>query len=84
MFDWLLWFTHLENSKPLALVLFFGAFCGILIYVFTGKNRAKRLESYKRIPFDEEELPQPEPHDFARGNPRARIETQSRKVMDNE
>jgi cbb3-type cytochrome oxidase subunit 3 len=77
MFDWLLWFTHLENSKPLALVLFFGAFCGILVYVFTGKNRAKRLESYKHIPFDEEESPQPEPHDFAPGNQWARIETQS-------
>ncbi|MDG4549254.1 MAG: cbb3-type cytochrome c oxidase subunit 3 [Candidatus Contendobacter sp.] len=84
MFDWLLWFTHMENSKPLALVLFFGAFCGVLIYVFTGKQRAKRLESYKYIPFDDEESRQPEPHDFARGDPRARIETQSRKVMDNE
>ncbi len=83
MFDWLLWFTHMENSKPLALVLFFGAFCGVLIYVFTGKQRAKRLESYKYIPLDDEE-PRPEPHDFARDDPRARIATQSRKVMDNE
>ncbi|MFZ1641640.1 MAG: cbb3-type cytochrome c oxidase subunit 3 [Candidatus Contendobacter sp.] len=84
MFDWLLWFTQMEHSKPLALVLFFGAFCGILIYVLTGKNRAKRLESYKYIPFDEEEPRQPELHGFARGNQRARIETQSRKVTDNE
>ena len=37
MFDWLMWFTHMENSKPLALVLFFGAFCGILIYVLHGQ-----------------------------------------------
>ena len=67
MFDWLLWFTSMEHSKPLALVLFFGAFCGILIYVFTGKNRAKRLESYKYIPFDEKEEPQrPELHGSAR------------------
>ena len=84
MFDWLMWFTHMENSKPLALVLFFGAFCGILIYVFTGRQRAKRLESYKYMPFDEEEPQQSEHGDFARGKPRARIETQSRKVMDNE
>ncbi|MDG4554804.1 MAG: cbb3-type cytochrome c oxidase subunit 3 [Candidatus Competibacter sp.] len=84
MFDWLMWFTHMENSKPLALVLFFVAFCGILIYVFTGKQRAKRLESYKYMPFDEEEPQQSEHRDFARGLPRARIETQSRKVMDNE
>ena len=74
MFDWLLWFTSMEHSKPLALVLFFGAFCGILIYVFTGKNRAKRLESYKYMPFDEEASQQPELHGFARDEQRARIE----------
>lgn len=78
MFDWLLWFTSMEHSKPLALVLFFGAFCGILIYVFTGKKRAKRLESYKYIPFDEEEAPQrPELQGFARDDQRARIETKT-------
>lgn len=54
MFDWLMWFTHMENSKPLALAIFLGAFCGILIYVLTGKQRARRLESYKYMPFDEE------------------------------
>jgi cbb3-type cytochrome oxidase subunit 3 len=54
MFDWLTWFTHMENTKPLALVLFFAAFCGILIYVFTGRQRARRLESYKYIPFQDE------------------------------
>jgi cbb3-type cytochrome oxidase subunit 3 len=57
MSDWLLWFTSMENSKPLALLLFFGAFCGVLLYVFTGKRRTRRLESYKYIPFDDE--PQP-------------------------
>jgi hypothetical protein len=78
MFDWLMWFTHMENSKPLALTIFLGAFCGILIYVLTGKQRAQRLESYKYIPFDEDE-PQPsELPGFARDNQRARIETQSR------
>ncbi len=54
MFDWLLWFTRMENSKPLALLLFFGAFCAIVIYVFTGRHRTQRLESYKHIPFDDE------------------------------
>ena len=89
MFDWLLWFTSMEHSKPLALVLFFGAFCGILIYVFTGKKRARRLESYKYIPFDEEEPQRPGLQGFARDDDqRARIatnkNTRSRKVMDNE
>ncbi|MFZ1494726.1 MAG: cbb3-type cytochrome c oxidase subunit 3 [Candidatus Competibacter denitrificans] len=77
MFDWLLWFTRMENSKPLALVLFFGAFCGILIYVFTGKRRAKRLESYKYIPFDDDGPPQSDSSWSGR-------QPQSRKVMDNE
>ena len=77
MFDWLLWFTSMEHSKPLALVLFFSAFCGILIYVFTGKKRAKRLESYKYIPFDEEEPRQSELDGFARENQRARIARKS-------
>ncbi len=55
MFDWLLWFTRLENSKIFALVLFFTLFCVILIYVYTGKKRAKRLESYKYIPLQDDE-----------------------------
>lgn len=85
MFDWLMWFTHMENSKPLALVIFLSVFCGILLYVFTGKQRTRRLESYKYMPFDEEDEPPPsELNGFARDNQRARIETQSRKVTDNE
>ena len=45
------WLSNMENTKPLALVIFFVVFVGILIYVFTGKKRSKRLESYKHIPF---------------------------------
>ncbi|MEZ5584238.1 MAG: cbb3-type cytochrome c oxidase subunit 3 [Candidatus Competibacteraceae bacterium] len=55
-----------------------GAFCGILIYVLTGKQRARRLESYKYIPFDDDEPQSSELHDFARDDRQARIETQSR------
>jgi cbb3-type cytochrome oxidase subunit 3 len=69
MFDWLLWFTRMENSKVFALVLFFTTFCGILIYVFTDKQRSKRLESYRFIPFQDEP---------------AETDSHSRKVMDNE
>jgi len=43
--EWLLWFTRFENSKIVALLLFFITFCGILIYVFTGKQRSSRIES---------------------------------------
>lgn len=45
------WLSNMENTKPLALVIFFIVFVGILLYVFTGKKRGKRLESYKNIPF---------------------------------
>lgn len=48
MFEWL---SNMENTKPLALVIFLVVFVGIVLYVFTGKKRSKRLESYKNIPF---------------------------------
>lgn len=51
------WLGDMENSKPLALILFFGTFVGIILYVYTGKRRKQRLESYKDIPFmDDDEL----------------------------
>ncbi len=55
MSDFLQWIGRLENSKIVALILFFVTFCGILIYVYTGKRRRDRLESYKYIPFAEDE-----------------------------
>jgi cbb3-type cytochrome oxidase subunit 3 len=52
------WLSNMENTKPLALVIFFVVFVGILLYVFTGKKRGKRLESYKHIPFmDDDDQP---------------------------
>ena len=45
------WLSNMENTKPLALVIFFVVFVGIVLYVFTGKKRSERLESYKNIPF---------------------------------
>jgi cbb3-type cytochrome oxidase subunit 3 len=52
MFEWL---SSMENTKPLALVIFFVTFVGILFFVFTGKKRGERLESYKNIPFLDDE-----------------------------
>jgi cbb3-type cytochrome oxidase subunit 3 len=77
MFDWLMWFTRMDHSKPLALVLFFGAFCGLLIYLFSGKSRAERLESYRNIPFLDDDLLQSD-------TASASDHSQTRKVMDNE
>ncbi len=54
MFEWL---SKMENTKPLALVIFFVVFVGILIYVFGGKRRSQRLESYKNIPFLDDDAP---------------------------
>ena len=51
------WLSKMENTKPLALVIFFVVFVGILVYVFGGKKRSKRLESYKNIPFLDDDTP---------------------------
>ena len=52
--DALMWFTKFENTKPLALVLFFAAFCIILYYVFGSKKRGEWLESQKYIPLQDD------------------------------
>lgn len=53
--EWVLWLGRFENSKIVALLLFFFTFCGILIYVYTGKKRSRRLESYKYIPLQDDQ-----------------------------
>ena len=53
--EWLHWFSRDENTKPLALLIFFIIFCLILIYVFGSKKRGERLESHKDIPFLDED-----------------------------
>ena len=49
-----MWFTDLGNSKVAAIVIFFPLFIGMLLYVYTGKQRSERLESYKNIPLDDD------------------------------
>ena len=53
--EWLQWFSRDENTKPLALLIFFITFCLVLIYVFGSKKRGERLESHKDIPFLDED-----------------------------
>ncbi len=48
------WVTQLANSKMLALMIFFPLFVLIVLYVYTGKQRSERLESYKYMPFQDE------------------------------
>lgn len=49
------WFTSLENSKVLALILFFTVFCGIVIYLYSSKSRSEQLEAHKYIPLQDDE-----------------------------
>lgn len=53
--EWLMWFSKPENTKPLALIIFFVTFAGIVLYVYGSKNRGKRLETYRNIPFLDEQ-----------------------------
>jgi len=52
--EWLLWFSKPENTKPVALIIFFVTFIGILLYVYGNRKRSQRLESYRDIPFQDE------------------------------
>lgn len=64
MTEWFTWFTSMENTKPFVLVLFFITFVGIILYVYTGKKRSERLESYKNIPLtDDEDKPSTHPEE---------------------
>lgn len=53
--EWLNWFASFENTKPLALVILFVTFVLIVFYVFGSKKRSERLESYKNMPFLDDE-----------------------------
>jgi cbb3-type cytochrome oxidase subunit 3 len=49
------WITDLGNSKIVALLLFMGTFVAIVIYLFAGRRRSTRFESYRYIPLDDED-----------------------------
>jgi cbb3-type cytochrome oxidase subunit 3 len=49
--EFLMWFSRPENTKPLALIIFFVTFVGIILYVYGSKKRGERLESYRNVPF---------------------------------
>ena len=49
--EWLHWFSRDENTKPLALLIFFIIFCLVLVYVYGSRTRGERLESHGEIPF---------------------------------
>jgi len=49
------WLTNMEYTKPFVLVLFFVTFVLLIIYVYSNKKRSSRLESYKNIPFENDD-----------------------------
>ncbi|MFA5172530.1 MAG: CcoQ/FixQ family Cbb3-type cytochrome c oxidase assembly chaperone [Sulfuriferula sp.] len=53
--EWLNWFASFENTKPVALVILFVTFVFIVLYVFGDKKRSERLETYKDMPFLDDE-----------------------------
>jgi Cbb3-type cytochrome oxidase component FixQ. len=52
--EFLLWFSRPENTKPLALVIFLTTFIGIVLYVYGNRRRGDRLESYGKMPFQDD------------------------------
>ncbi len=49
------WLSDAGNAKGLGLVIFFLTFVGIVVWVYGSKKRSQRLESYKNIPFLDDE-----------------------------
>ena len=63
------WLTSMEGSKPVALLIFFITFSAIVVYIYTGKKRKQRLESYKYIPFADDDKPGSEPEERESSKP---------------
>lgn len=49
------WFMVMANNKSVTLVIFVVTFLAIIIYVYGSKKRSERLETYRNIPFLDEE-----------------------------
>jgi len=49
------WITDLGNSKIVALLLFMSTFIGVVIYLFANRGRARRFETYRYIPLDDDD-----------------------------
>lgn len=60
MSEFITWFFRPDISRTFLLILFFVTYVLILLYVYTGKKRSERLESYKNIPFQDGDDETPE------------------------
>ncbi len=60
IFDWMM---VMANNKAATLIIFVVTFLAIVIYVYGSKDRSKRLETYRNIPFlDDEDEREPTSH----------------------
>jgi len=52
MFDSIIeWFMVLANAKIVSMLILFTTFTAIVIYVYGSKKRGERFETYRNIPF---------------------------------
>ena len=54
------WFMVMANNKAATLIIFVVTFLAIIIYVYGSKKRSDRFESYRNIPFlddDQDRVP---------------------------
>ena len=56
MYDWIKSLVHSGDAKVFLLFLFFLTFGGIIFYVYANRKRSKRLESYKNIPLEDDDV----------------------------
>ena len=49
------WFLVMSNNKSVTLVIFVVTFLAIIIYVYGNKKRSERFETYRDIPFRDDE-----------------------------
>ncbi len=54
MSDLFRWIAEHEQNKFILMLILFGTYIGIAVYLFTNKRRAERLESYRHIPLDDD------------------------------
>jgi len=45
------WFMVMSNNKSFTLVVFVATFVAIIVYVYGSKKRSARFETYRNIPF---------------------------------
>ena len=60
------WFMVMANNKAATLIIFVVTFLAIIIYVYGSKSRSKRLETYRNIPFQDDD-PEREPTSHIEG-----------------